>query len=330
SERSFDELLEEERAYVLRHLTDRNEYETMRGLLLHMRTSDREQEPLVAPDSVRSNVINAFRAQQRPKWQIWLNSVGPLLWPKEMSALWRPALAFASLAILITAGVVLVRNYGTNEVGLAELKDVEHAKAVDVQKELQAPNGIEGNAVLKPVTAEAADVAAKELQGAARVAQQQELANENGFLSKMEVSTGSTIIANDVAAMEEPMEVLAKRSESLKEINREKAGSFADVSKDDKLNEDAEYMDGARVQEMLADEADSIRPVFDATTAAPPAPTVSHVVTESELAVNHSRANVGTVQAAQEGKFKKSDGNAAQSRSLAVDAELVSLLNAGW
>ena len=96
SERSFDELLEEERAYVLRHLTDRNEYETMRGLLLHMRTSDREQEPLVAPDSVRSNVINAFRAQQRPKWQIWLNSVGPLLWPKEMSALWRPALAFAS------------------------------------------------------------------------------------------------------------------------------------------------------------------------------------------------------------------------------------------
>mgnify|MGYP003380342745 CR=1 FL=1 len=56
SERSFDELLEEERAYVLRHLTDRNEYETMRGLLLHMRTSDREQEPLVAPDSVRSNV----------------------------------------------------------------------------------------------------------------------------------------------------------------------------------------------------------------------------------------------------------------------------------
>jgi len=330
TERSFDELLEEERAYVLRHLTDKNEYETMRGLLLHMRTGDREQDPLVAPESVRSNVINAFRAQQRPKWQIWLNSVGTLIWPKEMSGMWRPALAFASLAVLITAGVLLVRNYGAHNTELAELKDVEHSKAVGEQQEAPGTNGIDGNTVLDPVTAEAADVAAQELQGAARVAQQQEMANENGFLGEMGVATGSANNAIEMVAMDEPMETLAKRSESLKEVNREKAGSFSGVSKDDAVLEDAELSDVALVEEMPADEIVHVKPAADALSTATSAPPASHVVTEYELSVNQSRANVGSGQFAKEAKFKKSEGNSAQSRSLAVDAGLVSLLNAGW
>ena len=267
-------------------------------------------------------MINAFRAQQQPKWQIWLNSVGTLLWPKEMSGLWRPALAFASLAVLITAGVLLVRNYGAEKAELAELKDVE-------QKEAPAPIGKDGNYAMEPVTAEAADVAVKELQSAARVAQHQEMANENGFLSEIDAVTGSTNTAIDLVAMDEPLETLAKRSESLKESNREKAGSL-DMSKDDGVIEDAEYSDGALAEEMHADETNSISPVFDAITTTPSAPAASHVVTESELAVNQSRANVGSAQVAKEGKFKKSVGNASQSRSLAVDAELVSLLNAGW
>lgn len=330
TERSFDELLEEERAYVLRHLTDRNEYETMRGLLLHMRTSDREQDPLVAPESVRSNVINAFRAQQRPKWQIWLNSVGTLIWPKDMSAMWRPALAFASLAVLITAGVLLVQNYGAHNSELAELKDVDHAKDIREQKKAPETNGINGNAVLQPVTAEAANVAAKELQGAARIAQQQEIANENGFVGEIGVATGSANKSTEIVVMEEPMETLAERSESMKELNREKAGSFSGVSKDDEVLEDAELSDVALVEEMQADESELVKPSAAATSTAAYTPPISHVVTEYELSVNQSRANVGSGQVAKEAKFKKSVGTNAQSRSLAVDADLVSLLNAGW
>lgn len=323
SERSFDELLEEERAYVLRHLADRNEYETMRGLLLHMRTSDREQEPLIAPDSVRSNVINAFRAQQQPKWQIWLNSVGTLLWPKEMSGLWRPALAFASLAVLITAGVLLVRNYGAEKAELAELKDVE-------QKEAPAPIGKDGNSAMEPVTAEAADVAVKELQSAARFAQEQENTNENGFHTDLDMNSGSSNKGLNVPALDKPVTGLEEKSESLKDMEREKSVGSTAMSKDDALTEDAEYSEVTLVEALQADEAESESSSNDATTTFSQAPAVSHVVTESELAVNQSRANVGSAQVAKEGKFKKSVGNAGQSRSLAADAELVSLLNAGW
>jgi hypothetical protein len=82
-ERSFDELLEEERAYVLRHVSDRAEYEAMRSLLIHMRDDARDQEPIEADPAIRANVMQAFRNEQQPQWRIWLNSVGAALFPEE-------------------------------------------------------------------------------------------------------------------------------------------------------------------------------------------------------------------------------------------------------
>ena len=96
----------------------------MRALLGQVREDDRRREPLVADRAVRDHVMAAFRANQRPQWQVWLNTVGLLLWPKEMSALWRPALAFGSLALLIVAGVWVTRNMdgGSESAQVAELK----------------------------------------------------------------------------------------------------------------------------------------------------------------------------------------------------------------
>ena len=108
-ERGFDELLEEERAYVLRHLTGREEYEAMRALLYQVRDDERTHPPIQADADVKTAVMATFRAQQQPQWRIWLNSLGTMLWPKEMSAMWRPALAIASVAVLIVAGVQVMK-----------------------------------------------------------------------------------------------------------------------------------------------------------------------------------------------------------------------------
>ncbi|MBK8227202.1 MAG: hypothetical protein IPK70_08495 [Flavobacteriales bacterium] len=121
-QRAFDELLDEERAYVLRHLSGRDEYEAMRALLNDVRDHDRRREPISADPQLRADLMGIFRAQHRPQWQIWLNSVGTFIWPKETSDLWRPALAFASLALLITAGVWVLRNGDDHQPQLAELK----------------------------------------------------------------------------------------------------------------------------------------------------------------------------------------------------------------
>lgn len=123
SERAFDELLAEERAFVLRHVADRAEYETLRATLAQVRAHGRPG-PLVAADpEVRDRVLTAFREARRPAWRIWLNTVGTWLAPPSPAQYWRPALAFGTLALLIAVGVaVWMPGPGLEQDGLAELK----------------------------------------------------------------------------------------------------------------------------------------------------------------------------------------------------------------
>ncbi len=140
-ERGFDELLEEERAYVLRHLSGRDEYEAMRRLLHHVQRSEPEPDLLEADPHVRDHVMQVFRDQRKPQWRIWLNSVSAFLMPEEASAMWRPALALAGLAVAITAGVWLFRSGGPDATQLAEVRPVD--------KQEPAPSAPEG----KPIDA---------------------------------------------------------------------------------------------------------------------------------------------------------------------------------
>ena len=129
-ERGFDELLEEERAYVLRHVSDRAEYEAMRSLLMHMRDDARDHEPIEADPDIRANVLQAFRNEQQPQWRIWLNSVGAALFPEEANAMWRPALALGGLALVIVLSVVLVRQFGTGPQELAEIRPAKTTEQI--------------------------------------------------------------------------------------------------------------------------------------------------------------------------------------------------------
>ncbi|MBK9148650.1 MAG: hypothetical protein IPM12_12645 [Flavobacteriales bacterium] len=124
--RAYDALLDEERAYVLRHLSGRDEYEAMRALLNDVRDDDRRRAPITADPQLRADLLGIFRSENRPQWRIWLNSVGAFIWPKETSDLWRPALAFASLALLIVAGVWVLRD-GPSAAPLAELHTKKEA-----------------------------------------------------------------------------------------------------------------------------------------------------------------------------------------------------------
>lgn len=122
-ERAYDDLLEEERAFVLRHLTGREEYEAMRALLLRVHDDDAGSEDAGADPAVREHLLNVFRAEQRPQWRIWLNSVPSWLLPREASAMWRPALAIASLAAIIMITVVATRDREGQGTQLAVLQE---------------------------------------------------------------------------------------------------------------------------------------------------------------------------------------------------------------
>lgn len=136
SERAFDELLADERAFVLRHMSGRDEYERMRALLHYVRPDERERGTIEPEDRVKRNVMAAFRAQQQPQWRIWLNTLASWLAPGDAAAMWRPALALGSLALLIVGGVVAVRQFdgAAENAMVAELKKEEpHAPALPAE-----------------------------------------------------------------------------------------------------------------------------------------------------------------------------------------------------
>lgn len=136
-ERGFDELLAEERAFVLRHLSGREEYEAMRSLLHRARIDDRDVAPLTADPAIREQLMTTFRERQVPVWRIWLNSVKTVLLPDRASAFWRPALAVAGVLVLVLAGVRIARLAGGG--GPAELaavhEDPTHAHAASGTEE---------------------------------------------------------------------------------------------------------------------------------------------------------------------------------------------------
>ncbi|MBK8338689.1 MAG: hypothetical protein IPK99_01120 [Flavobacteriales bacterium] len=122
SERAFDELLAEERAYVLRHVSGRDEYEAMRATLGQLRAHPSGRAPIVADPETRDRVLAAFREAHQPQWRIWLNSISLWLMPERPVLLWRPALALASLVLLVVAGVTWFRGQNGLENAVAEVK----------------------------------------------------------------------------------------------------------------------------------------------------------------------------------------------------------------
>lgn len=164
SERAFDELLAEERAFVLRHVADRAEYESLRATLAQVRAHGRPGPPLAADPEVRDRVLTAFRAARRPAWRIWLNSVGAWLMPPRPALYWRPAVAFGALALLIAVGLsVLTPVPGVQHEGLAELKPPPPQQdGADTRQNLeetpaQVPTAAEaGSTTAPPATADQA------------------------------------------------------------------------------------------------------------------------------------------------------------------------------
>lgn len=302
-ERGFDELLEEERAYVLRHLTGREEYEAMRALLYQVRDDVSKQPPLQADADVKTAVMAAFRAQQQPQWRIWLNSLGALLWPKEMSAMWRPALAIASVALLIVAGVQVMKvtDKATAHEQVAELKQPAPAKA-DPNTALEKPAAPQSHVELVPASEQGDEARSESLMKE----------DPQGAVSAHGATREFAPSATDAAAAAPPPPVM----ELAEEVNAE--------------GEKAVTLDFFTATTTQGDEAKKAEeaPVmlFDSSVATG----ATHQVTEVELARNESTANatgkVRTVTAAKEKAYKATIATA----SLGDSPELLALLSTGW
>jgi hypothetical protein len=294
SERGFDELLDAERAFVLRHLSGRDEYERMRALLHYMRPDERSRPGIEPDERVRRNVMDVFRAQQRPQWRIWLNSMASWSMPQRTSGYWRPALAFGTLALLVVAGVLAVRQFNDGH---------EHAELAEVKQVVPLPKE------------DAAPAIAKEEAMNEDSAVEQPQADPAGELA----STGT---ATDADRMEREATIDAETSldvlDDAQAIGLSDTGTFTeDVAARSSLNEvDAKFA-----------------PTTTSTATAPPATGHVVTSDELARNMSYANVSVGTKESATRKRAaaaEKSVLTSSTSRSMARDPELLGLLSAGW
>ncbi len=291
-ERSFEELLEEERAYVLRHVSDRAEYEAMRSLLMHMRDETRDHDPIEADPAIRANVLLAFRNEQQPQWRIWLNSVGSALFPEEAMAMWRPALALAGLALVVVVAVMLVRQA---DLGTDELAEIRPAKTV--QPETRSDKEPQEDKLQQQLPAIERNESPEEMNTL--------LVEEQEDASTMAPVPATGVFDSDPTEVED-----APAYDALAE------GRSAPRAKE---QGDVRELSEVHVVEREVMMSDS------------EVPTRSHVVTAEELSRNMSVANAtGKVRVKQREADDLFVVAAATSKSVADNAALLTLVAAGW
>ncbi len=266
-ERPYDELLEEERAFVLRHLSGRDEYEAMRALLLRVHDDDETTGPIDAEPSVRAHVMDVFRAEQRPQWRIWLNSVHAFLLPKQASAMWRPALALGSVALVVF--FIANRTMAPSDAEqLAELKVVKEEKEVKSEPVPFQP--------AEPPASTDQAAAAQEINAngnAHSEATAVEAADEApGFVHDLEPAPATKVVE------EQPAPELAAQQEKFLELAKTEDGDAVTSE-----GENATF--AAPVSGAIA---------LDSTTLV--TGTTTHVVTSNELHYNFSAADVQQAQ----------------------------------
>lgn len=102
--KSFDELLPDERTFVLQHLSGEREYESMRQLLFQSMESMQDSQPQ-PPDALKDRVMNEFREHRQSQSQkyVWLNFLTQL-WVAFRS---KPVMQFATACAVLLFVVVL-------------------------------------------------------------------------------------------------------------------------------------------------------------------------------------------------------------------------------
>ncbi len=204
-EHPYDELLEEERAYVLRHLSGPEEYSAMRSLLLAMGDTAFREPPMEAAPQVRDQVMKAFRAQRSSRWTIMLNSIRAALVPSSTNDLWRPALALGSVALMVTAAVWMWR---TSE---------DLASPTIVQLQEPAPPPAPPRPTDQAAAAESADLQLDQQVALSPIQMQQEARATSANAETAPALSGQVAVAdfNEAYEAEAKEEVLARTQEPM-------------------------------------------------------------------------------------------------------------------
>jgi len=103
--KSFEDLLADEKTFVLKHLTSKAEYEYLRNTLLQT-MDDFSSEEFLPPPGLRQNLVQEFRKKHKqPGFTVWLNGLFATANPRPIYL--QPYFQLAVVSIVVVVGAYL-------------------------------------------------------------------------------------------------------------------------------------------------------------------------------------------------------------------------------
>ncbi len=132
--KSFDELYDKEKEFVLRHVDSEEEYEQMRQVLLEVKASEDFDEIVEPPAYMRKQLIEEFEAQKRHNPLI-------LLFQQIQAAFKMPVfqIGFATVSVFLFVMIFVKFNNKSDNIELAQNKNY-NTETVDQSSEITEPS----------------------------------------------------------------------------------------------------------------------------------------------------------------------------------------------
>lgn len=137
--KSFDELLFEEKEFVLNHVESEQEYKELRNTLLSIKKYSDEQDQLVVPHRIKSELMKLMEQKQRPFGWFNLNSFGAFLFPSGVSFYRKPGIQFASLSLMLLFVINIGLDRIENQSGKLAINTIKEERSILPKDEVTIP-----------------------------------------------------------------------------------------------------------------------------------------------------------------------------------------------
>jgi len=129
--KTFGELYPEEKSFVLKHISNEEEYENLRTTLLEIQSMHTDQEWFDPDPQLKEELMASFAAENRGGFRIWLNS---LFVVPELPFYRRPAFQLAFGIAILVGGFFFFQNQDKEENILAQQEVSAPSNSTDAAK----------------------------------------------------------------------------------------------------------------------------------------------------------------------------------------------------
>lgn len=132
--KEFDELYPEEKSFVLQHIENQDEYNSMRNMLSHI--SNSEMDEISPRENTLDNLMEKFVTEEKKGFKWWLNSIAITAFPKERTWFNQPGwqMTLATCVMVIGFSLYQDNNSMSDLQNIAEVRKEQKAAEPSEQK----------------------------------------------------------------------------------------------------------------------------------------------------------------------------------------------------